>query len=410
MFDRDIWQEIFHSIKNNKLRTFLTGFSVAWAIFILVMLLGSVNGMKNGFTGQFADDANNSIIIRTGLTSKAYAGFEAERRIQLRNDDVEYISKSFPKDMEYITPIMNKGASTRYKSETGSYSIRAVNPDYLFIDKTKITEGRYLNDNDLYKSAKVAVIGKKIVEDLYKKDSVLGSFLEVNGLPFKVVGVFEEDGRDDNAERTIYAPITTMQRIYGQTDEINQISLTYNPNFDLTEALNFSERIEHLIKRRHKVAPDDQAAVRVFNYAQFFSDISNFTSGMSMMSIIVGALILLAGVVGIGNIMVFIIKERTKEIGVRKALGAKPWQIIKLVLLESVFTTVLAGFFGMLFASLILAAIGPNINTPAFANPSVSISTVLTATIILVVSGVLAGLIPSIKAANVKPIVALSDK
>lgn len=410
MFDRDIWQEIFHSIKNNKLRTFLTGFSVAWAIFILVMLLGSVNGMKNGFTGQFADDANNSIIIRTGSTSMAYAGFEADRRIQLRNDDVEYISKSFPKDVEYITPIMNRGASTRYKSETGSYTIRAVNPEHLFIDKTKITEGRYLNDNDLYKSAKVAVIGKKIVEDLYGKDSVLGSFLEVNGLPYKVVGVFEEDGRDDNAERTIYAPITTMQRIYGQTDEINQISLTYNPNFDLTEALSFSERLENILKRRHKVAPDDQAAVRVFNYAQFFSDISNFTSGMGMMSIIVGALILLAGVVGIGNIMVFIIKERTKEIGVRKALGAKPWQIIKLVLLESVFTTVLAGFLGMLFASLILAAIGPNINTPAFANPSVSISTVLTATIILVVSGVLAGLIPSIKAANVKPIVALSDK
>ncbi len=410
MFDRDIWQEIFHSIKNNKLRTFLTGFSVAWAIFILVLLLGSVNGMKNGFTGQFADDANNSITIRTGLTSMAYAGFEADRRIQLRNDDVEYISKSFPKDVEYITPIMNRNASTRYKSETGSYSIRAVNPEHLFIDKTKITEGRYLNDNDLYKSAKVAVIGKKIVEDLYGKDSALGSFLEVNGLPYKVIGVFEEDGRDDNAERTIFAPITTMQRIYGQTDEINQISLTYNPNFDLTEALNFSERIENLIKRRHKVAPDDQAAVRVFNYAQFFSEISSFTAGMSMMSIIVGALILLAGVVGIGNIMVFIIKERTKEIGVRKALGAKPWQIIKLVLLESVFTTVLAGFLGMLFASLILAAIGPNINTPAFANPSVSISTVLTATIILVVSGVLAGLIPSIKAANVKPIVALSDK
>ena len=410
MFDRDIWQEIFHSIKSNKLRTFLTGFSVAWAIFILVMLLGSVNGMKNGFTGQFADDANNSIIVRTGLTSKAYAGFEAERRIQLRNDDVEYISKSFPKDVEYITPIMNKGATTRYKSETGSYSLRAVNPEHLFIDKTKIMEGRYLNDNDLYKSAKVAVIGKKIVEDLYKKDSVLGSFLEINGLPYKVIGVFEEDGRDDNAERTIYAPITTMQRIYGQTDEINQISLTYNPNFDLTEALSFSERLENVLKRRHKVHPDDQAAVRVFNYAQIFSDISNFTTGLSTMSIIVGALILLAGVVAIGNIMVFIIKERTKEIGVRKALGAEPWQIIKLVLLESIFTTVLAGFFGMLFASLILAAIGPNIDTPAFANPSVSISTVVTATIILVVAGVFAGLIPSIKAANVKPIVALSDK
>lgn len=409
MFDRDIWQEIFHSIKSNKLRTFLTGFSVGWAIFILVMLLASVNGMQNGFTNQFAKNATNSIYVNAGSTSKAYAGFEADRRIQFRNDDVDYIKKSFPEDYEYITPKLNRGVTARYKKETGSYSIQAVSPDFQFVDKTEVSEGRFLNQNDLDQKAKVAVIGRKVVEDLFDKEDPLGHFVEFNGLPFRVVGVFTDEG-DDNAERGIFAPITTYQRIYGNTDVIDQIVLTYNPDYDLTKALEFSDRLESVLKRKHKIAPEDQAGIRIFNYAEAFSNIGNFTGVLSGISIGVGFLILIAGIVGIGNIMVFIIKERTKEIGVRKALGARPSQIIKLVLFESVFITAISGFIGLLFASAILAVLGPNIKSDAFANPSVSLSTVVTATIILVVAGVMAGLIPAMKAANVKPIVALSDK
>jgi putative ABC transport system permease protein len=409
MFDRDIWQEIFHSIRNNKLRTFLTGFSVGWGIFILVLLLASVNGMQNGFTGQFSDDATNSIFIRTGTTSLAYGGFEAGRRVQLTNADIDYIKKSFPKDVEYISPRIYQNISARYKSETGSYNVQAVFPEHQNIEKTIVNKGRFLNTSDQINKAKVAVIGRKVAEDLFKKEDPIGKFVEFNGLPFRVIGTFTDDG-DDNAERNIYAPTSTFQRIYGQTDEINQIALTYNPNYDLTKALEFSERLESVFKRKFKVAPDDQGGVRVFNYAEIFEDISNFTGGLDIAAIIVGLLILLAGIVGIGNIMVFIIKERTKEIGVRKALGAEPWQIIKLVLFESVFITALSGFIGLAIASGLLALVGPSIQSDAFANPSVSMSTVITATIILIVAGVLAGLIPAMKAAKVKPIVALSDK
>ncbi|MEH6682455.1 MAG: ABC transporter permease [Sediminicola sp.] len=409
MLDRDIWQEIFYSIRSNKLRTFLTGFSVAWGIFILVMLLGSVNGMQNGFTNQFNDDATNSIFINSGTTSKAYGGFEEGRRIQFTNDDINFIKQSFKGDYEAISARFSKTATARYQNETGSYGVNAVAPSHQVIEKTIVTSGRYINENDIKTSAKVAVIGRKVAEDLYKNEEAIGKFIEINNLPFRVIGIFTDDG-DDNAERNIYAPITTYQRIYGNTADIDRILLTYNSSFSLEKALNFSETLKTIMKRRHRVSPDDQAAIRVWNYAEAFSDISNFTGVLSWISIGVGFLILVAGIVGIGNIMVFIIKERTKEIGIRKALGAEPSQILKLVLLESVFITAISGLIGMLFATGLLALIGPNIQSDAFANPSVDMSTVVTATIILVVAGLLAGLIPAMKAANVKPIVALSDK
>ncbi len=409
MFDRDVWQEIFNTLKTNKLRTFLTGFSVGWAIFILVMLLASVNGMQNGFVGQFNDDATNSIFVRPGTTSEAYAGFEAGRRIQLKNDDIEYIRQSFPDDIEYISGRYYANATARYKSETGSYSVQATHPDHQAIEKTLVVAGRYINEADVVNKAKVAVIGRKVAEDLFKTEDPIGKFVEFNGLPFRVIGIFTDEG-DDNAERRIYAPISTYQRIYGNTNDINAIALTYNPTYDLAKALEFSGRLEDLMKRRHKVDPDDQAGLYVWNYAEAFDNISSFTAVLKGIGIGVGFLILIAGIVGIGNIMVFTIKERTKEIGVRKALGARPRQIVNLVLLESVFITTLSGFVGLVFAWMILALVGPNIETPAFSNPSVNASTVITATIILIIAGVLAGLIPAMKAANVKPIVALSDK
>ncbi|SNZ01023.1 ABC transporter permease [Flagellimonas pacifica] len=409
MFDRDIWQEIFNTLKKNKLRTFLTGFSVGWAIFILVMLLASVNGMQNGFTGQFNDDATNSIFVRPGTTAKAHAGFEAGRRIQFKNDDIDYIKQSFPDDIEYISARYYTNTSAKYQSETGSYRVQAVHPDHQVIEKTIVTNGRYINEADLINKAKVAVIGRKVAEDLFKNEDPLGKFVEFNNLPFKVIGVFIDEG-DDNAERVIYAPVSTYQRIYGNTNYISQILLTYNPTYDLTQALEFSGKLEDLMKRRHKIAPDDQSGLFVWNYAEAFDDISSFSAVLRAIGIGVGFLILIAGIVGIGNIMVFTIKERTKEIGVRKALGARPRQIVNLVLLESIFITTLSGFIGLMFAWIILAAIGPNIETPAFSNPNVSASTVITATIVLIVAGVMAGLIPAIKAANVKPIVALSDK
>lgn len=406
MFDRDLWAEIFHSIKKNKLRTFLTGFSVAWGIFILVLLLASVNGMQNGFISQFNDDASNSIFISPAVTTKPYEGFEAGRRIKFTNEDLKYIQGNFKEEVEYLTPRFNKGVNAKYKKETGTYSVRAVTPDHKYIEKTIINEGRYLNENDIEKKLKVTVIGRMVKADLFGEEDPIGKTIIMNNSTYKVIGVFSDKG-NEREERIIYVPVTTMQRLYKNTDEINQIVLTYNPKFSFAEAINFSDILEVVLKRRHKIAPDDQGAMYVNNSAEGFSDVSNFTKMLSFISIGVGILILLAGIVGIGNILVFIIKERTKEIGIRKALGAKPSQVVNLVIMESIFITTLSGIGGMLFAMMLLAVIGPNIQAPAFKDPSVNMTTVIVAGVILIVSGVLAGLIPAIRAANVKPIVAL---
>lgn len=408
MFDRDIWAEIFHSIKKNKLRTFLTGFSVAWGIFILVLLLASVNGMKNGFTSQFNDDATNSISIRTSVTTMAYDGFEANRAIQFTNRDIEYIKGNFKDEVEYITPRFSNGVTARYKKETGRYPVRAVSPSHQYIEKTLIQSGRFLNDNDINNKLKVVVIGRKIKEDLFEDEDPLGKTLIVNNSTFRIIGVFTDEG-NDREERFLYFPVTTMQRLYSNTDKISMILLTYNPKFSFAEAINFSETLEIVLKRRHKIHPDDQGAIYLNNNAEGFSDVTNFTNMLNYISVGVGLLILLAGIIGIGNILVFIIKERTKEIGIRKALGARPAQIINLVILESVFITTISGFGGMLFAMGLIAIVGPNIKSDAFANPSVELSTIIIATVILVVAGVLAGLIPAIKAAKVRPIVALNS-
>lgn len=406
MFDRDLWAEIFHSIKKNKLRTFLTGFSVAWGIFILVLLLASVNGMKNGFTSQFNDDASNSIFISPAVTTKPYDGFEAGRRIKFTNQDLEYIKGNFKEEVEYITPRFRRGVTAKYKKETGTYSVRAVTPDHKHIEKTIIDNGRYLNDNDIDKKLKVAVIGKMVKADLFADENPIGKTLIMNNSTYKIVGVFSDKG-NEREERFIYVPVTTMQRLYKNTDQIDQIVLTYNPKFSFAEAISFSEVLEVVLKRKHRVSPDDQGAIYVNNNAEGFSDVSNFTTMLSVISVAVGMLILLAGIVGIGNILVFIIKERTKEIGIRKALGARPSQVINLVILESVFITSLSGLGGMLFAMLLLKLIGPLIQAEAFRNPSVDVTTVIIAGVILVVSGILAGLVPAIRAASVKPIVAL---
>lgn len=408
MFSRDLWGEIWHSIKNNKLRTFLTGFSVAWGIFILVLLLASVKGMQNGFTKQFNNNATNSIFIYPNVTTKPYGGFEAGRRIIFRNDDIEYIKGSFEGYFEHITPQYHTSVTAKYQKETGNYNISAVNPDHIFIDRTTIAKGRYINLNDMKNTSKVLVIGRMVAKDLFKDEDPIGKQVIINGLAFRVIGMFTDDG-NDREERKIYAPVSTFQRLYGNTDEINQIALTYNPSFDFTKAINFSDRLEEVLKRRFNIAPDDQGAIYLNNYAEGFSDISNFTGMLSIISIGVGVLILLAGIVGIGNILVFIIKERTKEIGIRKALGAKPIEIIKLVLLESVFITSVSGLTGMLFAMGVVSLISPLVDAPAFSNPSVDNITVITSTIVLVVAGIIAGLVPAIKAANVKPIVALSS-
>jgi putative ABC transport system permease protein len=407
MFSRDLWSEIFYSIKSNKLRTFLTGFSVAWGIFILVLLLASVDGMKNGFMKQFGDDATNSIIIYPSVTSKPYGGFEKGRRIQLDNEDVRFLEGSFPGYYEYISPLLAKSVDARYQSERGNYNVHAVNPENIFINKVDIEKGRYINGNDMRNTLKVIVIGVVAAKELFKEEDPIGKNLTLNGLSYQIIGLFSDDD-NERSERNMYTPLTTFQRLYSNTTNVDRISLTYNSEFNYAQAINFSEMLEKALKRRLIIDPDDQGAIYINNYAEGFADVASFTGMLSMISIAIGVLILIAGIVGIGNILVFIIKERTKEIGVRKALGARPIDVIKLVLLESVIITSISGLVGMVFAMGVVSVISPIVDAPAFSNPSVDNATVITSTIVLIVAGLLAGLIPAVKAAKVKPIVALN--
>lgn len=406
MFNRDTWKEIFHSISKNKLRTFLTGFSVAWAIFILVFLLASVNGMQNGFLKQFSDDATNSIFIYPAVTTKPYGGYEAGRRIELDNDDLTFIKRTFEGYYEYISPRVFQGVTARYGPETGSYQMQGISPDHMFIERTQIDKGRYINEGDIRNKSKVVVIGKVIVNELFKDEDPVGKQIELNGLIFNIIGVFSDDG-NEREENRFYAPYTTMQRLYGNNDKIRQIALTYDPSFTLTQAINFSNNIEEIMKRRLIISPDDQGAIYFNNNAEAFSDIATFSNFLKIIAVAVVILILIAGIVAIGNIMVFTVKERTKEIGVRKAMGARPKDIISLILIEAVFITSLSGVIGMAVAMALLALIGPQIDAPAFTNPSVDNVTILICTFILILAGVLAGLIPSVKAARIKPIEAL---
>lgn len=406
MFSRDTWKEIFHSISKNKLRTFLTGFSVAWAIFILVFLLASVNGMQNGFLKQFSDDATNSIFIYPAVTTKPYGGYEAGRRIELDNDDLTFIKRTFDGYYEYISPRVFQSVSARFGPETGSYQMQGVSPDHMYIERTQIDKGRYINEGDIRNKSKVVVIGKVIVNELFKDEDPVGKQIELNGLIFNIIGVFSDDG-NEREENRFYAPYTTMQRLYGNNDKIRQIALTYDPSFTLTQAINFSNNIEEIMKRRLIISPEDQGAIYFNNNAEAFSDIATFSNFLKIIAVAVVILILIAGIVAIGNIMVFTVKERTKEIGVRKAMGAKPKDIISLILIEAVFITSLSGVIGMAVAMALLALIGPKIDAPAFTNPSVDNVTILICTFILILAGVLAGLIPSVKAARIKPIEAL---
>lgn len=406
MFNRDTWKEIFNSIGKNKLRTFLTGFSVAWAIFILVFLLASVNGMQNGFLKQFSDDATNSIFIYPATTTKPYGGYEAGRRIELDNDDMTFIKRNFEGYYEYISPRVFQSVSARFGPETGSYQMQGVSPDHMYIERTQIDKGRYINAGDIRNKSKVVVIGKVIVNELFKDEDPLGQQIELNGLIFRIVGVFSDDG-NEREENRFYAPYTTMQRLYGNNDNIRQIAMTYDPSFTLAEAINFSNNLEEILKRRLIISPEDQGAIYFNNNAEAFSDISEFSGFLKIVAIGVVILILIAGIVAIGNIMVFTVKERTKEIGVRKAMGARPKDIISLILIEAVFITGLSGILGMSVAMALLALIGPSFDMPAFSNPSVDNITVLICTAILILAGVIAGLIPSVKAARIRPIEAL---
>jgi putative ABC transport system permease protein len=409
MFDIDLWREIFQSINKNRTRSLLSGFTIAFAILLFTVLFGMANGLKNTFKDAFADDAMNLISIYTRKTTKPYKGLQAGRRIQLKNDDFDYIEEEFDTKIQHITGRLNRRVQATYKTQSGNYPLRAVHPGHQFLEKTLMLKGRYINQNDLSKKTKVAVIGRLVADDLFINTEPLGAYINLNSVPYKVVGVFKDDG-GGNEERMVYTPIYTAQLIYGNNKYLNQIKIGYDPKMDYDAALAFGNKIKQQLKKRFNVAPKDQRAIRVRNRAEATKDVNAMMVGLSFIIFVIGFGTLIAGIVGISNIMIFIVKERTKEIGIRKALGASPKSIISIILIEAILITAIAGYAGLIIGIGMLKAVSPTLEDYFITDPGVSNALVIGATLLLIIAGAIAGYVPAKRASKVKPIIALRNE
>ncbi len=409
MFDLDLWREIFQSINKNKTRALLSGFTVAFAIMLFTILFGIANGLENTFEKFFIRTAENAITIRFGTTSKPYKGLKIGRQIKPSNKDLAYLKKEFGEDIQYMSPKISKSYQVKYKKQKGGYTIIGVSPDYQYIEKADIKEGRFISLKDIKSKDKICVIGRLVEEDLFLNESAIGKYLDLEGVQYKVVGVYS-DGGGDSQERVIYAPYTTVQRLYLGDHDIGDISLTYNPNLNVNQALILVQEMTTKLKNKFDVAPNDQRGVRigdgVLNAKKRLDSISN---GLGALIPIIGFGTLIAGILGISNIMIFIVKERTKEIGIRKALGASPRSIVSIILLESILITTITGYIGLLIGVGVLEAIGTNLERYFITNPSVDSSILFSATVVLIIAGAIAGFVPAKKASKIKPIIALRN-
>jgi len=405
MFDLDRWQEIFSSIRSNMLRTVLSGFTVALGLYIFIVLFGIGTGLKNAFNDGFRS-AQNLISISSGRTSLAYAGLQADRLISFNNDDLEAVTTENKKNIEYSSPIYSTFWTVKYGKESGSYGINGAGEEEVYIKNRTVLDGRYLSPADIKENRNVAVIGKMVQRDLIKNGNPIGKELDINGTIFKVIGVFS-DNQGDWAERSISIPITTMQQLKKSSDTISEISLTYNMELSPDEAIQFGEELKNQLQERKKVSPEDEQAIWVFNNAE---NTKNGTMFLSVIIIIVGFIgigTLVAGIIGISNIMVYIVKERTLEIGIRKAIGARPISIVVLILQESIVITVLSGIIGVILGVLSLRLIGNNLREYFILDPNVGWGAIFSAFVCLVISGAVAGFVPAYRASKIKPIEAL---
>ncbi len=405
MFDLDRWQEIFSSIRSNMLRTVLSGFTVALGLYIFIVLFGIGTGLKNAFNDGFRS-AQNLISISSGRTSLAYAGLQADRLISFNNDDLEAVTTENKKNIEYSSPIYSTFWTVKYGKESGSYGINGAGEEEVYIKNRTVLDGRYLSPADIKENRNVAVIGKMVHRDLIKNGNPIGKELDINGTIFKVIGIFS-DNQGDWAERSISIPITTMQQLKKSSDTISEISLTYNMELSPDEAIQFGEELKNQLQERKKVSPEDEQAIWVFNNAE---NTKNGTMFLSVIIIIVGFIgigTLVAGIIGISNIMVYIVKERTLEIGIRKAIGARPISIVILILQESIVITVLSGIIGVILGVLSLRLIGNNLREYFILDPNVGWGAIFSAFVCLVISGAVAGFVPAYRASKIKPIEAL---
>ncbi len=408
MFDIDKWQEIVATIRKNKLRTFLTGFSVAWGIFMLIILLGSGRGLENGIQQQFERDASNSIWIYRGQTSMPYKGLKPGRRIRFTNDDFDY-SKREIKNVENLSSRLSvfQQRNLSYKNEYGNFDIIGVHPGTKALENVDILEGRFLNEIDVSSSRKVVAISTDVKKALFKDQPFLGEYIKINNIPFKVIGLFEDSSERDN--RRVYIPVSTTQKIFTGGREIQNLAFTTG-DASMKESLEIEDEIRTNFAQRHNFNKDDQRAIYINNNVEEYQKFQNLFAGIRLFVWIIGIGTIIAGIVGVSNIMLIVVKERTKEIGIRKAIGATPTSIIGLVLLESILITSFAGYVGLVLGVGLLELISPHIQSDFFTNPEADFRIAVSATILLVVSGAVAGFVPARKAAKIKPVEALRDE
>jgi len=409
MFDLDKWQEIFNTISKNKLRTFLTGFSVAWGIFMLVLLLGSGYGLENGVRKGFEGDAVNYISINPGVTSQAYKGMKPGRQLRFTNDErttmstLSYVDKSSSRTRIWRNNLIS------YGNEYGTFDIFAVSPEYRYVESLTMTEGRWINENDMDEYRKVVAVGRLAYEALFKGKPAVGEYMTVSGVPFKVVGIFDDPGTDRDLQR-VYIPISTAQRVFNLGNNINNVCLMLG-DASIGQSETVVQEIKDVLSDQMKFDPNDPRALFIYNSIENYQKFMTLFASIRLFIWVIGIGTIIAGIVGVSTIMMIVVKERTKEIGVRKALGATPGSIIALILHESVLITAVAGYMGLVAGVGLLELISKFLpDVGYFANPEINIGVAIGATLILIVSGAMAGYMPARKAAAVKPVIALRDE
>lgn len=418
LLSRESWNEILEAMSANWFRTLLTAFGVFWGIFILVVLLAAGKGFENGVKQGFAGIATNTAFLWTQQTSKPYKGMPEGRRFNYRNDDVEALWQKVP-GLLYISPRNQLGGFNGANNvvrgiKTGAFSVYGDTPDFIQQEPMDIIRGRFINETDMREYRKVAVIGQGVIDGLYDKgEEVIGSTIKINGVNFTVVGVYKKKGNNggnrEEGVKQIFTPFTTFQRAFNFGDLVGWMAITAEDDKSITELLPV---IKGLLKERHKIHPEDDRAIGNFDLFQEFKKINGLFFILNFISYFVGILILISGVIGISNIMLIVVKERTKEIGIRRALGATPWNIRSQILLESIFLTIISGMAGIVLASGLLKLIdalmsGMDTSEMMFANPSVSLAVVIAALSILIFSGLIAGMLPAQIAIKIKPVDAL---
>jgi len=419
LFDADRWQEIFNTLKKNKVRTFFTAFGVFWGIFMLVIMMGSGSGLENAVGRDMGNMATNSVFMWTQRTTMPYKGFDRGRWYNFRNGDTEALLENIP-EIKHIGPRIRgwggDGNNNVVRGErTGAFTIQGDYPAYNLIDPVGMREGRFINDLDINNFRKVCVIGERVRNEMFAaEENPIGHYLRIQGVYFKVVGVFKstKPHRGEYEDQVIYLPFTTLQRTYNYGDIVGWYSITSQDDIPVSVV---EEKAKTLLRQRHTIHPDDERAVGSFNLENEFNKMTNLFSGIRGLIWIVGIGTLLAGVIGVSNIMLIIVKERTKEIGIQRAIGATPWMVISQVILESVILTTLAGYIGLVLGVGIVEGVNymlvsTGAESDMFANPEVNFSVAIQALEVLVVAGILAGIIPAYRAVSMKPIDALRDE